>query len=60
MASVGVRVRVLRCGPGLQDTVRGSSPQNPLAPFLLSEWCAHWPGSYEESGDFDWEDEFNF
>ena len=38
MASVGVRVRVLRCGPGLQDTARDSSPQNLLAPFLLSEW----------------------
>lgn len=24
------------------------------------EWCAHWPGSYEESGSFDWEAEFNF
>ena len=23
-------------------------------------WCAHWPKSYEESGDFDWEAEFNF
>lgn len=23
-------------------------------------WCAHWPRSYEESGDFDWEAEFNF
>ena len=27
---------------------------------LVPEWCAHWPGSYEESGDFDWEAEFNF
>ncbi len=24
------------------------------------QWCAHWPKSYEESGDFDWESEFNF
>jgi len=23
-------------------------------------WCAHWPKSYEESGDFDWESEFSF
>lgn len=23
-------------------------------------WCAHWPRSYEESGDFDWAAEFNF
>ncbi|MGN0627556.1 MAG: SAM-dependent methyltransferase [Oscillospiraceae bacterium] len=23
-------------------------------------WCAHWPGSVEESGNFDWESEFNF
>jgi tRNA-Thr(GGU) m(6)t(6)A37 methyltransferase TsaA len=26
----------------------------------VPEWCAHWPKSYEESGDFDWEAEFNF
>ena len=24
------------------------------------DWCRHWPKSYEESGDFDWESEFNF
>ncbi len=30
--------------------------ENPSVP----EWCAHWPRSYEESGDFDWEAEFNF
>ena len=24
------------------------------------EWCSHWPGNYEESAMFDWEDEFNF
>lgn len=23
-------------------------------------WCRHWPNSIEESGDFDWENEFNF
>jgi len=23
-------------------------------------WCAHWPDSVEESGEFDWEAEFNF
>ena len=23
-------------------------------------WCAHWPNCCEESGDFHWEDEFNF
>jgi len=23
-------------------------------------WCAHWPKSYEDSGDFDWQAEFNF
>ena len=27
---------------------------------LVPTWCAHWPKSYEESGDFDWEAEFNF
>ena len=24
----------------------------------VPEWCNHWPKSYEESGDFDWEHEF--
>ena len=23
-------------------------------------WCSHWPASIEESGDFNWEKEFNF
>lgn len=23
-------------------------------------WCAHWPASFETSGDFNWEDEFAF
>jgi len=23
-------------------------------------WCGHWPRSIEDSGDFDWEDVFNF
>ncbi len=27
--------------------------ENPVVP----EWCSHWPKSYEESGDFDWESE---
>ena len=26
----------------------------------VPKWCSHWPMSYEESGDFDWEDEFLF
>lgn len=26
----------------------------------VPEWCCHWPGSLEESGKFDWENEFNF
>lgn len=25
----------------------------------VPEWCCHWPKSIEESGDFDWENEFN-
>lgn len=27
---------------------------------IVPHWCEHWPNSYEESGDFDWESEFNF
>lgn len=30
--------------------------ENPTVP----DWCSHWPKSYEESGDFDWESEMNF
>lgn len=30
--------------------------ENPITP----EWCSHWPSSVEESGNFDWEKEFNF
>lgn len=30
--------------------------ENPKVP----DWCSHWPGSVESSGDFDWEGEFNF
>ena len=26
----------------------------------VPEWCRHWPKSLEESGNFDWENEFNF
>ena len=26
----------------------------------MPSWCSHWPKSYEESGSFDWEAEFNF
>lgn len=30
--------------------------ESPVTP----QWCAHWPKSYEESGQFDWASEFNF
>ena len=30
--------------------------ENPRTP----DWCGHWPKSYEESGNFDWADEFYF
>lgn len=26
----------------------------------VPEWCCHWPKSLEESGSFNWENEFNF
>lgn len=26
----------------------------------VPDWCSHWPKSIEKSGDFAWEDEFNF
>lgn len=30
--------------------------ENPGVPA----WCVHWPKSLEQSGNFDWENEFNF
>ena len=29
--------------------------ENPTVP----DWCSYWPKCYEESGDFDWENEMN-
>lgn len=26
----------------------------------VPEWCSHWPKTMEESGEFNWEDEFEF
>ncbi|ULQ59520.1 SAM-dependent methyltransferase [Brucepastera parasyntrophica] len=26
----------------------------------VPDWCAHWPGNIETSGEFDWSDEFEF
>lgn len=26
----------------------------------VPHWCNHWPASYEQSANFDWENEFNF
>ena len=40
--SVGVRVRMLRRGPDLQDTAPSPSPQNLLPTFLLSLWQIGW------------------
>jgi len=37
---------------------------NPIADRVVHPrvpgWCIHWPKSLETSGDFNWEDEFNF
>lgn len=30
--------------------------ENPIVP----DWCSHWPKCNEESGNYDWEKEFNF
>lgn len=30
--------------------------ESPITP----EWCSHWPKCNEDSGEFDWENEFNF
>lgn len=26
----------------------------------VPEWCGHWPASLEQSGNFNWEEEFNY
>jgi tRNA-Thr(GGU) m(6)t(6)A37 methyltransferase TsaA len=26
----------------------------------VPDWCSHWPASLEQSGNFNWENEFNF
>ncbi|MDO4540359.1 MAG: SAM-dependent methyltransferase [Syntrophomonadaceae bacterium] len=44
---------VLDIKPYTPSLDRVESPRVP-------DWCAHWPQSCEESGDFDWESEFNF
>lgn len=31
-----------------------------VAQPAVPAWCAHWPGSVEESGEFDWAGEFSF
>ena len=48
----------------------GGSPVLDIKPYTPSldrveapgvpEWCQHWPVSMEQSGTFDWENEFNF
>lgn len=30
--------------------------EKPIVPY----WCSHWPKSYEESANFNWNEEFNF
>lgn len=27
---------------------------------ITPSWCKHWPQSVEESGNFNWDEEFNF
>lgn len=31
-----------------------------VSEVIMPQWCSHWPDCYEKSGDFNWEDEFNF
>lgn len=44
---------ILDIKPYTPSLDRVEQPQTP-------EWCADWPKSYEASGIFDWEAEFNF
>ena len=43
--SIGVRVRMLRRGPDLQDTAPSPLPQNLLMTFLLSLWKMAFPAT---------------
>ena len=31
-----------------------------LEALVVPDWCRHWPMSLEQSGEFNWENEFNF
>lgn len=44
---------ILDIKPYTPSLDRVESPEVP-------QWCKHWPKSIEESGDFNWEDEFMF
>ena len=44
---------VLDLKPYMPSVDRIDNPEVP-------DWCRHWPKSYEEGADFDWEAEFNF
>lgn len=44
---------VLDIKPYTPSLDRVEAPETPA-------WCAHWPKNCETSGDFDWENEFNF
>ncbi|MDR2974037.1 MAG: SAM-dependent methyltransferase [Propionibacteriaceae bacterium] len=44
---------VLDIKPYTPSADRVETPHTP-------QWCAHWPGSFEQSGDFDWANQFTF
>ena len=44
---------VLDLKPYMPSVDRIDNPEVPC-------WCSHWPKSYEEGADFDWDGEFNF
>ena len=31
-----------------------------VSDIIVPKWCSHWPENVEDSGEFDWEREFNF
>ncbi len=47
-----------------QSPVVDIKPYHPsedlVSEVRMPDWCAHWPQSREESGEFDWESEFTF
>ena len=57
---IGLAYIDARDGTPLLDIKPYTPSLDRVAAPVMPEWCAHWPDCVEKSGDFAWEDEFNF